>query len=139
MAEIVLNSHKELVELYKKGELAIGVNKQKAGDFVLSKFADPHNKPAHLFWSWTGVILFPVALVVLFTGRIWQAVGLFFLGSMVLSSSRKTAEEFVLQNMLEDPQFCDYAILWGGAVVTKSSGDHVVGFREEKKSNDKSI
>ena len=40
--------------------------------------------------------------------------------------------------MLEDEQFCDYVILWGGAVVTKSNGDQVVGFREENKSDGKS-
>jgi hypothetical protein len=59
-------THHEFVEQYKKGVLKVYINKNMAGDLVMSKFGDKHNKPAHLFWSWVGIFLtfiFPIILL----------------------------------------------------------------------------
>ena len=50
MSKKVIN-YQQFLEGYRTGEFTVLVDKQKAGDFVMSKFADKHNKPAHLFWT----------------------------------------------------------------------------------------
>jgi len=61
-------SHQNFVNEYNAGKLQILVNEYKAGDLVLSPYADKHRKPAHLFWTWLGIILLaPVPIALLFT------------------------------------------------------------------------
>lgn len=43
--------YQQFLEGYKTGEFTVLVDKSKAGDFVVSEFADKHNKLAHLFWT----------------------------------------------------------------------------------------
>lgn len=118
-------SHKEFVNRYKKGELFVYVNKLKAGDFVLSEYADKHNKPAHLFWSWVGIILvIPLPIVFLFVN--WKYTILYFVvGLIVVNSAKKTSEKFILENMLSDGNFWDYVLLHGGTMITDNKGNKI--------------
>ncbi len=60
-------SHREFVDLYRKEELSISVDKNKAGDFVLSDFSKTRYQVAHNFWNWFGLILaVPGAIALLF-------------------------------------------------------------------------
>lgn len=118
-------THQEFVEQYKKGLLNVHINKSMAGDLVLSKFGDKHNKPAHLFWSWTGIILtFVVPIVLLFVNWIYSILSFIF-GLMVIRASRKSAEQFVMQNMIENEEFWNYALLHGGARITDNEGNEI--------------
>jgi hypothetical protein len=118
-------THQEFVEHYKKGLLNVHINKSMAGDLVLSKFGDKHNKPAHLFWSWTGIILtFVVPIVLLFVNWIYSILSFIF-GLMVIRASRKSAEQFVMQNMIENEDFWNYTLLHGGAKITDNEGNEI--------------
>lgn len=118
-------THQDFVEQYKKGLLNVHINKSMTGDLVLSKFGDKHNKPAHLFWSWAGIILtFVVPMVLLFVNWIYSILSFIF-GLMVISASRKSAEQFVMQNIIENGEFWNYALLHGGAKVTDKEGNEI--------------
>lgn len=118
MADLKYITHKDFAEGYKSGKLLVYVDKNKAGDFVMSPHADKHNKPAHLFWTWTGIILtIPLAIILIFIN--WKlAIPSFVLGFVVIKAARKSASQFVLNNMLENEEFWMYCLLHKGAKVT---------------------
>lgn len=69
-------THNEFINEYKLGKLTVFIDRNRAGDFVLSPLADKHNKPAHLFWSWLGLffmILLPIILLFLLLGYMLSA------------------------------------------------------------------
>lgn len=116
-------THKEFVESYKKGELFVSVDKWRAGDFVLSELASKYNKPAYLFWSLLGIILaVPLAIIFLFINWFYSIIS-FFLGILIIGATRKSACQFVLQNMLDDEFFWGYIITNKGAIIRDKSGD----------------
>lgn len=115
-------THKEFVEGYESGRFSVAVNKNTAGDFVLSNFADKHNKPAHYFWSWLGILLvLPIPIVLLYFSWIYSLVS-FISGLIISSAARKSAGQFVLQNMLNNEDFFEYVLLHQGAIVTDEHG-----------------
>ena len=118
-------THQEFVAGYKTGKIIISIDKSKAGDFALSDFADKHNKPAHLFWSWSGIILaIPLSLIFIFIN--WRySIASFILGLIIVSASRKTVGQFVLRNMLENESFFEYVLLHGGAKITDEQGNGI--------------
>lgn len=116
----------QFLDGYKKGEFKVHVAKSKAGDFVLSELADKHNKPAHYFWTWLGIIMvLPLPIIFwIFWG--WKlALASFVLGLIVSNASRKTAGQFVCQNMLENEVFCSYVLLHDGATIEDGEGNQV--------------
>lgn len=118
-------THEAFVKGYKTGEYLVYINKNKAGDFVLSKVADKHNKPAHIFWTWTGIILaFPLPIILLFFSWAYSIVS-FILGLIIISSSRKSAEQFVLQNMIDDKNFWEYVLMYKGAKIENKNGEEI--------------
>lgn len=118
-------SHDTFVKGYKTGEYLVYINKSKAGDFVLSKVADKHNKPAHIFWTWTGIVLtFPLPIILLFFSWVYSIVS-FILGLIIVSSSRKSAEQFVMQNMIDDKNFWEYVLMNKGAKIENRNGDEI--------------
>ncbi len=121
-----LINYQQFLERYKTGEITVLVNKSKAGDFVMSKFGDKHNKPAHLFFTWLGIILIiPLPIILLiFYGWI-HAVGSFIIGLMINSAARKSASQFVLQNMIESEDFWDYVLLHKGAIIQDKEGNEI--------------
>lgn len=113
-----LITHQEFVNGYEAGKINVSINKSKAGDFVLSDFADKHNKPAHLFWSWSGILLtIPLPIILIFINWHYSIIS-FILGLIIVSASRKSASQFVLQNILGDESFFEYVLLHGGAKIT---------------------
>lgn len=125
MKNIRTITHEDFVRGYKGGEYFVYINKNKAGDFVMSKVADKHNKPAHIFWSWTGIILvFPLPIILLFLSWIYSIVS-FILGLMIVSSSRKSAEQFVMQNMIDDKNFWEYVLMYKGAKIENKNGEEI--------------
>lgn len=115
--------HDEFVEKFKKGEITVLVNRGRAGDFVMSPLANKYNKPAHLFWSWVGTILtIPLPIVLLFLSDWPYAVGSFFSGLMVTRAARKSAEQFVLQNIVDNEDFYTHTLLHGGAILADKEG-----------------
>lgn len=121
---------------YKKGELSVHVNKYRAGDFVLSELGDKHNKPAHLFWTWLGIIMVIPLSIILWIFLGWKfALASFALGLVILNASRKTAGQFVLNNMLEDEVFCTFVLLRDGAVIQDKEGKQVSLEAAEKSRN----
>ncbi len=121
-----LVTYQQFLEGYKAGEIMVLVDKAKAGDFVLSEFADKHNKPAHLFWTWAGlIVMIPLSIILLIFQGLFYAIGSFILGYVVMSGSRKSAEQFVLENMLKDKRFWDYVLLHRGAVMQDKEGNKI--------------
>jgi len=121
-----LINYQQFLEGYKTGEITVLVNNSKAGDFVMSKFGDKHNKPAHLFFTWLGIIMiipFPIILVI-FQGWI-SAIGSFVFGLMINSAVRKSASQFVLQNMIESEDFWDYVLFHKGAIIQDKEGNEI--------------
>ncbi|OGK38370.1 hypothetical protein A3F03_01455 [Candidatus Roizmanbacteria bacterium RIFCSPHIGHO2_12_FULL_41_11] len=121
-----LINYQQFLEGYKTNEFAVLVNKSKAGDFVMSKFGDKYNKPAHLFFTWLGIILIvPLPIILLiFYGWI-HAVSSFIIGLMINSAAKKSASQFVLQNMLESEDFWDYVLLHKGAIIQDKQGNEI--------------
>ena len=121
-----LIDYQQFLQGYKTGEFAVLVNKSKAGDFVMSKFGDKHNKPAHIFFTWLGIIMIvPLPIILLiFQGWIF-AVGSFILGLMINSAARKSASQFVLQNMIKGEDFWDYVLLHKGAIIQDKEGNEI--------------
>jgi len=115
----------EYVKGYKSGNILIYINENRAGDFVMSEFGDKHNKPAHVFWSWAGIILTTIIpIVFLFINWKYSVVS-FILGLVVASASRKSAVQFCIQNMLESEDFWNYIVLHQGAVMKDKEGNVV--------------
>lgn len=125
MNKIKLISHDDFVKGYRTGEYSIFINKSKAGDFVMSKVADKHNKPTHVFWTWIGIILtFPLPIILLFFSWIYSIISFVF-GLMIVSSSRKSAEQFVMQNMIDDKNFWEYMLMYKGAKMVNENGEEI--------------
>ena len=119
-------NYQQFLEGYKTGEVTVLVNNSKAGDFVMSKFGDKHNKPAHLFFTWLGIILIvPLPIILLIVYGWIYAVGSFIIGLMINSAARKSASQFVLQNMLENEDFWDYVLLHKGAIIQDKQGNEI--------------
>jgi len=131
-------THQQFIEQYKSGEISVLVNKNRAGDFVLSKFADKYNKPAHLFWTWLGIIIgIPLTIVLLFV-RWPYAIASFIVGAMINGAARKTAAQFVLQNMLESEEFWNYVLLHKGAEIVDKDNNKVTSaflYKMEQEHN----
>lgn len=125
-----LIDYQQFLQGYKTGEFAVLVNSSKAGDFVMSKFDDKHSKPAHLFWTWLGILLiFPSPIIFwILLGWIY-ALGSFILGLMINKAARKSAVQFVLQNMIENEDFWDYILLHKGAIIQDKDGNEIVSKR----------
>jgi hypothetical protein len=125
--------HKTFVELYKRDNIDVWVNKSKAGDFVLSKFANKYNKPAYLFWKWTGrLLVFPLPLIFWIVFGWIHAVGSLVLGLMIESANQRSAEQFVLQNMLEDENFWNWVMLHNGAIIKDKEGNKITSIKAEE-------
>ncbi len=118
-------THEEFAREYKAGNILVYVDPIKAGDFVLSDFAKPENKPAHLFWTWAGIILIvPLPIVLLFIK--WPLAPLsFILGIVVHQAARKSAGQFVIQNMVENEDFWDYILMHKGAEMKDPQGNQI--------------
>lgn len=121
-----LINYQQFLERYKTGELIVLVNKSKAGNFVMSKFGDKHNKPAHLFWTWLSIIMIvPLPIIFLiFKGWIF-ALSSFVFGLMINRAARRSASQFVLQNMIESEDFWDYVLLHKGAIIQDKEGNEI--------------
>lgn len=118
-------THKEFVEGYKSGKFSVHINENKAGNFVLSNLANKHNKPAHYFWSWLGIILvFPVPVALLFISWTYSISSLIG-GLIIIVASRKSAAQFVLQNMIDSEDFFEYVLLHQGAKITNEQGQEL--------------
>jgi len=116
----------QFIDGYKRGEFEVHVVKSKAGDFVLSKLGDKYNKPAHYFWTWLGIIMVVPLPIILWIFWGWKfALVSFVLGLIINNASRKTASQFVCQNMLEDEAFCSYVLLHGGATIEDAKGNQI--------------
>lgn len=111
---------------YEKGEFTVLVNKARAGDFVMCKYGNKYNKPAHLFWTWLGIIMVFSFPVVLWFFLEWKfSLACFALGLVICSAAQKSAGQFVLQNMLEDEFFCGFVLIKGGAIIRDKNGREV--------------
>jgi len=132
MSKRIIN-YQQFLKGYRTGEFSVLVNKQKAGDFVMSKFADKHNKPAHLFWTWLSIfLLFPASIIFLILFGWIYAVGSFILGLTIRSAAGKSASQFVLQNMLENEDFCGWVLMHKGAIIQDKEGNDIsLDFVEE--------
>jgi hypothetical protein len=118
-------THQEFIKGYKAGEFTVLIDKNRAGDFVLSDFADKHNKPAHLFWSWGGIILtIPLPVIFLFINWHYSIIS-FIVGIIIVAASRRSAADFVLRNMLENESFWEYVILHKGATIKDKEGNEL--------------
>lgn len=121
-----LIDYQQFLQRYKAGEFAVLVNKSKAGDFVMSKFGDKHNKPAHLFFTWLSIILIvPLPIILLIVYGWIHVVGSFIIGLMINAAARKSASRFVLRNMLESENFWDYVLLHKGAIIQDKQGNKI--------------
>lgn len=127
-------THRDFIDGYKKGELLVYINKNKAGDFVLSEFSKKENKLAHNFWTLLGIILLiPVTIIFLFIN--WRyAVISFIAGWIVNSAARKSATDFVLENMIGNEDFWDYVLLHSGANITDKEGNPISSAFLEKNN-----
>lgn len=116
-------TYQEFLEAYNNRKLGLYVFKNTAGDFVLSKLATKYNKPAHLFWSWTGIILvIPLPIILLFINWLYSIIS-FIVGLLVISASRKSACQFVSENMVNDEIFWVYVLSLKGAEIRDNDGN----------------
>jgi hypothetical protein len=121
-----LISFQEFVAGYNSHKFTVLVDNSKAGDFVLSQFADKHNKPAHLFFSWLAIALIIPAPIVLWIFYGWIfALGSFILGLAIRSAAKKSAVQFVMRNMLENEDFWEYVLLHKGAEIQDKGGNEI--------------
>lgn len=119
-------SYQQFLEGYNAGELAVIVDRFKAGNFVLSEHADKKNKAAHLFWTWLGIIMVvPIPIVLIISHKWIFAICAFLLGLIITNAARKSAARFVLQNMLENENYWDYVLLHKGARIQDNEGNEV--------------
>ena len=118
-------SHSDFVQLYSRGVLTVAINKSKAGDFVLSNHSTTRYRIAHNFWSWLGLLLvIPTAIVLLFFNWVYSVVS-FTLGLVIVSAARKSAAQFVLEQMIDNEEFWNYVLLHKGADIRDRDNEEV--------------
>jgi hypothetical protein len=125
MNQDIYISHADFIEGYKSQKYFVYVDENKAGDFVLSDHANPHNKPAHNFWSWTGLILAIIAPIILLFINWPLAIISVILGFTIISAARKSACQFVIENMVEVEDFWNYVLLHQGARIVDKEGNNI--------------
>lgn len=117
--------HDDFVKGYLSGKYLVYINKSRAGDFVMSKFASKYNKSAHLFWSWVGLIVtVPLSIALFFLSWRYSVVS-FIVGLIIVRASRKSAEQFVMQNMIDDKNFWEYVLMYKGAKIENEDGEEI--------------
>jgi hypothetical protein len=118
-------THEEFVEGFNSGKYEISVNKNKAANFVVSTLADKRNKPAHYFWSWTGILLTFLMPVIFLFYSYFYAFCSFVLGLLIIEGARKSDQQFIVENVLKDQNFWIYALHYGGIIVRNKDGKGV--------------
>lgn len=118
-------NHQQFVSSYKQNKITVGINKSMAGGFVLSDFADKHNKPAHYFWKYTGLIITLVLPIVLFFYSWIVSLASFACGISIIVASKKADEQFVLENMVRNEDFFEYVLLHGGAKIYNEKSEEI--------------
>ena len=117
--------HSDFVQSYKNGSLSIKVDQSKAGNFILSQYSKPQYKLAHNIWSWLGILLtVPVAIALLFVNWLYAIVS-FVAGIIIVSAARKSAAQFVVEQMIDNEDFWNYVLLHKGAKIQDNKGEDV--------------
>jgi len=131
-----LVNYQQFLDGYKAGDIMVLVNKSKAGDFAMSEFADKGNKRAHQLWTWAGLaMLIPIPIILLiFQGWIY-AVGSFILGLIINNAARRSAEQFILRNMVESENFWDYVLMHGGAIMRDAQDNEIASEFLDRMAN----
>jgi len=119
-------SYEEFLRGYKENKIIVKVNRMTAGKFIESEIAGKRFKPAHYFWTYASfflIFIFPIILIFKF----WFYSVLSILGGISLySSTKKSAIEFVIENMLEDEKFWRFAVENKGAVLTDDKSNMII-------------
>lgn len=119
-------THAELVERVVDGELNITVTKRNAGSFILSVQADSKNRRRNNFWYWlaiTLVVVIPSIFILL--GNWFLALFFFLIGLIFFWYLKVLDTKIVIDNMLQDKDFCEQVLQSSGAVIRDKEGDEI--------------
>jgi hypothetical protein len=115
--------HSDFVTAWKAGKLQVHVERAKA----LQILADPAVAPAstrrsQLLWTWLWILSVPAALAVMYFYRWWA--GLLLLATVTPAlglSTKKSTRQLMIDRVLADSDFYDYAIQAGIVHVREKS------------------
>jgi hypothetical protein len=110
----------EFINSWNEGKLEIDVDRSKALQIANSKILPKRYQMAHIFWSWVWILSIPTAFAVMYFYTWW--VGLLLLVLLtpaLLSSTKKSAMQFMIDHSIENPEFYQFAVSEGVIRVRK--------------------
>ena len=106
--------HAEFVENWNAGKLGVDVDRSKALQVAGSKMLPKRYQLAHMFWSWVWMLSIPAALAVMYFYTWWAGlIVLVLVTPVLLSSTKKSAMQFMIDHSVEDPEFYRFAVSEG--------------------------
>lgn len=103
-------NHKEFVEKYKKGEIAVSVDRGKALHTIGQGYLPKRYTYAHYFWTYIWFLLIPVGIVLIFIKGLLIGIGVLVLSFMVGEAAKKSAFQFILEYAIENEEFYNACI-----------------------------
>ena len=106
--------HADFVRSWKDGKLEVDVHRSKALTIAGSKLLPKRYQAAHLFWTWVWIFSIPAAFAVMYFFTWWIGLLMLFLLTPALSSStKKSAQQFMIDHAIENPEFYATAVADG--------------------------
>ena len=104
--------HTEFVDAFKRGTVAVDVDRSKALQVANAWENVPHRfRAAHVFWSCAWLLTIPAAFAAAFLYKWWAgALILFVLTPALFSATKKSAALHIIEYAVESSAFYSYAV-----------------------------
>lgn len=111
-------SYAAFVAAYEAGQVKAKVNKNAAVKIASSPLLPLQNRAAHTLWSWITFLLVPFSIYLIFFRTWWLGLLiLIFVVPAIWRGVTTTAQQWVLEFSLKDPQFYETATAIRALVV----------------------
>src|SRR4051812_9342360 len=104
--------HTEFVDAYRRGTVAVDVDRKKAYQLANAWEKLPHQfRTAHLFWTWSWMLSIPAAFAAAFLYTWWAGtIVLFIVTPALFTAAKKSAALHVIDYAVESSVFYSYAV-----------------------------
>jgi len=103
-------SHREFVDKYKKGQIEVYIHRTNPLRIISMGYVPKKYYWAHTFWSWIWFLLIPIGIILIFVKGLLFGVGTLIVCAMLGTAVKKSAQEFMLKQALENEAFYKFCI-----------------------------
>ncbi len=120
MKHLTTLDHEELKQLHKAGKISVRANMSMAMHICDHDRRIPTpTRFAHQLFKWVGILMFIGGPISFFFIKWYWAVGIFFFSFPVISGTRQSAGQFVVEAALNDESFYRDALAANVLLITE--------------------